>query len=168
MIEIRPLQPHEIEDAKWVIASVAQRIYYPEQTPQYFYNVLAEEGELRDVDDYQRIYTGNHGLFLAVLDDGRLVGTGAIKHLEADIAELKRLWLLEEYHGRRLGYEVVQRLLAFARAQGWSRIRLQTGSEQLRALAFYKKLGFSEIPSYRESMDNISMELVLQSGRGES
>lgn len=161
MIKIRPLQPDETEAAKWVIASVAQRIYYPDQTPQYFYDVLAEEGELRDVEDYQRIYTGDHGLFLAVLDDDRLVGTGAVKHLEADIAELKRLWLLEEYHGQRLGYQVIQHLLAFARAQGWSRVRLQTGSEQVRALAFYKKLGFVEIPSYRESMDNVSMELKL-------
>ncbi len=161
MIEIRPLLPHETEAAKWVIASVAQRIYYPEKTPQYFFDVLAEEGELRDVDDYQRIYTGEHGLFLAALDEGRLVGTGAIKRLEADIAELKRLWLLEGYHGRGIGYQVVQRLLDFSRAQGWSRIRLQTGSEQLRALAFYQKLGFVEIPSYRESMDNISLELHL-------
>ncbi len=161
MIEIRLLQPHQIEDAKWVISAVAQRIYHPESTPQEFYDVLAEEGELKDVENYQQIYTGDHGLFLTVMDDETLVGTGAIKHLEADIAELKRLWLLEEYHGRRIGYEVVQRLLAFARAQGWSRVRLQTGSEQLRALTFYKKLGFIEIPSYRESMDNISMELVL-------
>ncbi|MBI5295406.1 MAG: GNAT family N-acetyltransferase [Chloroflexi bacterium] len=161
MIEIRPLQAHETEAAKWVIASVAQRIYYPEKTPQYFYDVLAEEGELRDVDECQNIYTGDHGLFLAVLDEDRLVGTGAIKHLEADIAELKRLWLLEDYHGRGIGYQVVQRLLEFARAQGWFRIRLQTGGEQLRALAFYKKLGFIEIPSYRESMDDISMELRL-------
>ncbi|MFZ5881011.1 MAG: GNAT family N-acetyltransferase [Chloroflexota bacterium] len=161
MIEIRPLLPHETEAAKWVIASVAQRIYYPEKTPQYFFDVLAEEGELRDVDEYQNIYTGDHGLFLAVLDEGRLVGTGAIKHLEADIAELKRLWLLEEYHGRGIGYQVVQRLLDFSRARGWSRIRLQTGSEQLRALAFYKRLGFIEIPSYRESLDDLSMELRL-------
>jgi GNAT superfamily N-acetyltransferase len=161
MIEIRPLLPHETEAAKWVIASVAQRIYDPEKTPQYFFDVLAEEGELRDVDEYQNIYTGDHGLFLAVLDEDRLVGTGAIKHLEADIAELKRLWLLEEYHGRGIGYQVVQRLLDFSRARGWSRIRLQTGSEQLRALAFYKRLGFIEIPSYRESLDNLSMELRL-------
>ncbi len=161
MIEIRPLLPHETEAAKWVIAAVAQRIYYPEKTPQYFFDVLAEEGELRDVDDYQHIYTGDHGLFLAALDEGRLVGTGAIKRLEADIAELKRLWLLEEYHGRGIGYQVVQRLLDFSRAQGWSRVRLQTGGEQLRALAFYQKLGFVEIPSYRESMDNISLELRL-------
>ena len=87
MIEIRLLQPHQIEDAKWVISAVAQRIYHPESTPQEFYDVLAEEGELKDVENYQQIYTGDHGLFLAVMDDETLVGTGAIKHLEADIAE---------------------------------------------------------------------------------
>ncbi len=161
MIEILPLQPDQVTDAKWVIASVAQRIYYPDHTPQFFYDVLAEEGELQDVDHYQEIYDGEHGIFLAILDEGRLVGTGAIKRLEADVAELKRLWLLEEYHGQKIGYRVVQRLLEFARDKGCRRIRLQTGHTQVRAIQFYKRLGFVDIPSYRESMDNVSMELSL-------
>jgi putative acetyltransferase len=161
MIEIRLIQPHETEDAKWIIASVAQRIYYPGKTPQFFYDVLAEEGVLKDIDNHPQVYDGEHGIFLVVLDEGRIVGTGAIKHLEADIAELKRLWLLEDYHGQKIGYRVVQRLLEFARAKGYSRIRLQTGANQTRAMQFYKKLGFIEIPSYLASMDDVSMELQL-------
>ncbi len=161
MIEIASLQPHQVTDAKYLISAVAQRIYYPEKTPQEFYDILAEEGELHDMDDFQQVYEKNHGLFLVVLDDKKLIGTGALKWMDEKTAELKRLWLLETYHGQGIGYRVVMQLFDFARKKEYSRIRLQTGQTQIRALEFYKRLGFYEIESYRESMDNISMELIL-------
>ncbi len=90
-----------------------------------------------------------------------LVGTGAVKKLEENIAELKRLWLLEEYHGQKIGFQVVSQLLNFARTHGYQKIRLQTSQKQERAVRFYTRIGFYEIPSYRESMDDISMEMNL-------
>jgi putative acetyltransferase len=117
MINITPIQPHQIMDAKHVITAVAQRIFEPQKTVREFHDILEEEGELHDVDNYQQVYVENRGLFLVVLDDDKLVGTGGIKKLEDKIAELKRLWLLEEYHGQKIGYRVVSRLLEFARAQ---------------------------------------------------
>ncbi len=161
MINITPIQTHQIEDAKYVISAVAQRIFVPDKTVQDFYDVLEEEHELHDVDNYQREYVENRGLFLVVMDDEKLVGTGAVKKLEENIAELKRLWLLEEYHGQRIGYQVVSQLLDFARTHGYQKIRLQTSQKQERAVRFYTRIGFYEIPSYRESMDNVSMEMSL-------
>ncbi len=161
MINILPIQRHQIMDAKYLITAVAQRIFVPEKTAQDFYNILEEEGELKDVDDYQQAYVDNHGLFLVVLDDDQLIGTGAIKKLEDNIAELKRLWLLEKYHGQKIGRQVVIRLLDFARAHDYEKVRLQTSHRQERAIRFYTQFGFYEIPSYRKSMDNISMEIKL-------
>ena len=161
MINITPIQPHQITDAKYVISAVAQRIFVPEKTTQEFYDILEHEGELNDVDNYQQTYVENRGLFLVVLDGDKLVGTGGIKKLEDNIAELKRLWLLEEYHRQKIGYQVVARLLDFARKYEYKKVRLQTSQRQKRAIQFYTDLGFREIPSYRESMDNISMEIKL-------
>ncbi|MFN8413725.1 MAG: GNAT family N-acetyltransferase [Anaerolineales bacterium] len=161
MIQIASLQPHQVTDAKLIISAVAQRIYYPEETPQFFYDVLEKEGELHDVDNFEQEYVHNHGLFLVMLDDGNVVGTGALKRIDKKTAELKRLWLLESYHGQKIGYRVVMQLLEFARANGYEKVRLQTGTVQVRAVEFYKKLGFYEIESYRESMDNLSMEMKL-------
>ncbi len=161
MIKITPIQPHQIKDAKYIISAVAQRIFVPDKTVQDFSDILEEEHELHDVDHYQQEYVDNRGLFLVAMDDEKLVGTGAIKKLEGNIAELKRLWLLEEYHGQKIGYQVVARLLDFARAHGYEKVRLQTSQKQERAVRFYTQLGFYEIPSYRESMDDISMELGL-------
>ena len=64
-----------------------------------------------------------------------IIGTGAIRKLEGDLCELKRLWLLTEYHGQGLGYRMLRELLAFARETGYQRIRLETDPvAQRRAL----------------------------------
>ena len=161
MVDILPIQQHQVMDAKLVITAVAQRIFLPEKTVQEFYDILDEEGELDDVDNYQKIYFDNYGLFLVVLDDEQLVGTGAIKKLTDNIAELKRIWLLEGYHGQKIGYQIVSRLLDFARTQNYEKVWLQTSLKQKRAIDFYTQFGFHEIPNYRESMDNYSMEIIL-------
>ena len=163
MIKIRPIHANEIQSAKYIILKVAYGIYGWEGTLEESVQHFEESGELKDVDNYQQVYVDNRGIFLAVLDDNKLIGTGAIKKLEGNIAELKRLWLLEEYHGQKIGYRVFSHLLDFARAHEYKKIRLQTGQEQERALRFYTRLGFHEIPNYRDNKDNISMELSLAS-----
>jgi len=161
MIRITEIQENQVTEAKYVISAVAQRIFVPEKSVQEFYDILEEEGELSDVDNFQKVYVENCGLFLAVMDDDKLVGTGAVKKLDGKTAELKRLWLLEEYHGQKIGYQVVSRLLDFARKQKYERVWLQTSLKQERAISFYKRVGFYKIPNYRESMDNYSMEIIL-------
>ena len=91
-----------------------------------------------------------------------LIGSGAIRKLDSQTAEFKRMWLLESHHGQGIGYQVITRLFEFAQTKGYDRVRLQTGSEQARAFAFYKRLGFYEIASYNYKNGEISMEINLQ------
>lgn len=158
MLTIVPIQPHQIADAKEIISAVAQRIYDPDKSPTEF--LKTHEHVFKDVDNVQEYYNGRSGLFLVVMDDGKVVGTGAVRPLQGEIAELKRLWLLEQYHGQGIGYRVVMQLFEFARQCGYKSIRLQTGLPQKRAIAFYKKLGFIEIPNY-DPDDDISMQIEL-------
>jgi putative acetyltransferase len=160
MLTIVPIQPYQVADAKAVISGVAQRIYEPDKSPDEFLESLDQEHVLEDMDNLQEYYAGRSGIFLVVLDDGKVVGTGAVRSWKGEIAELKRLWLLEQYHGQGIGYRVVQLLFEFARQYGYKSIRLQTGFQQKRAVAFYKKLGFVEIPNY-DPEDDISMEMEL-------
>lgn len=161
MIKIRPIQPHEITQAKHIILSVAYRIYGWDGTLEDSIRHFEETGEFHDMDEVQSHYFDNKGLFLAALDDGNLIGSGAIRKWDETTAELKRMWLLEEYHGRGIGYQLITRLFDFARAQRYKRIILQTGSEQSRAVKFYRRLGFVEIPTYNNQPNEISMEIVL-------
>ena len=163
MITITPIQTYQIAAAKQVIAAVAQRIFEPETSVEEFLTSLDAEHELQDVDNVQQVYDGERGIFLVVLDDNRVVGTGALRPIDAQTSELKRLWLLEEYHGQRLGYRLVAKLFEFARQVGYRRIYLQTSLQSQRAIGFYNRLGFVEIPAYFEHPydDDISMGIRL-------
>jgi len=96
-------------------------------------------------------------------DEEEIIGTGTIRKLKSNICELKRLWLLPQYHGKGLGYRMMQELLSFARERGYERVRLETDPVyQKRAVEFYKRLGFNEIPISNATDDeDILMELAL-------
>jgi putative acetyltransferase len=161
MIQIRPIRIQEIPAARHMILSVAYNIYGWSGTLEDSIRHFEASGEFHDMDEVQSHYFENDGLFLAVLDDDRLIGTGAVRKLNTTTCELKRLWLLEDFHGKRIGYQVFIQLLEFARNKNYRRMRLQTSPEQSRARVFYKKLGFYEIESYNEKVGEISMELKL-------
>ena len=161
MITIRPILKEEIPAAKRVILTVGYGIFgwdgSLEDSIQYFEN----SNEFVDMDNLQTHYFDNSGLFLAALDDDKLIGTGAIRKLDGNTAELKRIWLLDEYHGQGIGFRLVKQLFNFAGAQGFQYIRLQTSPQQTRAIAFYKRLGFVEIPCYNDDKEAVSMGITL-------
>jgi putative acetyltransferase len=162
MITIRPIREAEIPAAKRVILSVAYNIFGFDGTLEDSLRHFLASGKLKDMDDVQANYFKAGGTFLVALNGEQVIGSGALRRLDAEIAELKRMWLLEAYHGQGIGYRLIQQLLDFARNQGYIRIRLQTSPEQIRALAFYRKVGFCEILCYNEDTDEISMEMLIR------
>ena len=162
MIEIRPIHQHEVPEAKQVIFKVAFEIFKEADTLEESNTKYSAQGKLSEMDDVQSNYFGNRGAFLVTLDDGRIIGTGAIRYLEEEVCELKRLWLLTKYHGQGLGYRMMQELLKIARDKGYKAIRLETDRlVQSRAVEFYKHLGFYEIPHYGDDPEDMGMELIL-------
>jgi putative acetyltransferase len=162
MIKIRHIQPDEWTQAKRVVYRVAHVIFNDPLTLEDSIAYYESKHELRDMDDIQKNYFENGGIFLVMFDDDEMICTGAIRRLDDETCELKRLWLLHEYHGQGLGYRMLQELLAIARKLGYQRVRLETDPEaQSRALSFYKQIGFYEIPGYTERTDEVAMEMVL-------
>ena len=162
MIEIRRIKPDEWTAAKRVVYRVAHSIFNDSRPLEDSIAYYESHNELKDMDNIQKNYFENGGIFLVMTEDDQIICTGAIRKLEADICELKRLWLLTEYHGQGLGYRMLQELLSFARESGYKRIRLETDPvAQSQAVNFYKRLGFYEIQSYTDRGDEVAMELVL-------
>lgn len=160
-VTLQPLQPQQVPAAKALIFNVAYAIFRWPGTPEQVQADFDARGELRDVDDFQAEYLQRQGLFLAAVDEERLVGTGAIRCLEGDLAELKRLYVLEAYHGQGIGYRLVQALLAHARREGFRRVRLLTDVKQARAVGFYRRVGFHTLPSLSADPEDIWMEMGL-------
>jgi len=162
MIKIRRIEPHEIPFAKELIYRVAHKVFRDTRPLEESMAFYESKGQLHDMDDVQQTYFNNDGVFLVMTDDDQIIGTGAVCRLDDMTCELKRVWLLFEYHGKGLGYRILQELLAFAREKGYRRMRLETDrADQSRAYDLYKRLGFYEIPRYSDNKDDAAMELIL-------
>lgn len=162
MIEIRPIRPGEWNQAKRVVYRVAHIVFNDTRMLEDSIAYHESRHELKDMDDIQKNYFENGGVFLGMFDDGEMICTGALRQLDKDTCELKRLWLLHEYHRRGLGYRMLQELLSIAKQMGYKCVRLQTDAEaQSRALDFYKQIGFYEIPRYTDRTDDVCMEMII-------
>jgi putative acetyltransferase len=162
MINLRRIEPHEIPFAKELIYRVAHQVFRDARALEESIAFYESKGELHDMDEFQKTYPGSDGIFLVMTDNDQIIGTGAIRKLDDTTCELKRVWLLFDYHGQGLGYRIIQELLAFARQKGYQRIRLETDrEEQSRAYELYKRLGFYEIPRYSDHQDEVAMEMML-------
>ena len=82
--------------------------------------------------------------FLAVRDDGELVGIGALKELSAVHGELKSMHVPEELRGQGIARQLLAALLDVARERGFERVSLETGSMDGFAPArrLYASVGF--------------------------
>ena len=110
---------------------------YPEPGATHF-NLCAQE------------VADRRGTFLVVYRDGIPVGCGALRLLDGDTAELKRMYVSPAARGKGLGRRLVAALEAEARALGVRRLVLETGVRQTAALALYRNTGFHPIPLYGE------------------
>jgi putative acetyltransferase len=163
MIQIRPIHQDEWMTARRVVYRVAYVIFGGTRPLEDFIAYHESIHELKDMDDIQKNYFENGGTFLGMFKDGEMICTGALRRMDDETCELKRLWLLDEYHGQGLGYRMLQELFAIAKGMGYKRVRLETDPvAQSRALEFYRQAGFYEIPSYSDRGDEQAMEMRLR------
>ena len=162
MIMIRRIEAHEVSLAKDLIYRIAHRVFQATRPLEDSIAYYESRGTLDDMDSIWQTYFENEGIFLVMTDDEKLIGTGAIRKLDATICELKRVWLLFDYHGKGLGYRMIQELFMFAREKGYQKIRLETDRDDQRcAYELYKRLGFYEIPRYSDNTEDVAMEMSL-------
>ena len=77
--------------------------------------------------------------------DGRdVLAVGALRHLDSAHAEVKSMHTAEAARGRGIGRAMLEHLIGVARARGYSRVSLETGSQAAfgPARALYASAGF--------------------------
>jgi putative acetyltransferase len=90
------------------------------------------------------------GAFLVAYEGGNPLGCGAIRLLDADTVEIKRMYVMPGARRRGFGRRLLEALEAEARILGAKRIVLETGPRQPEAIALYSSCGFSEIAAFGE------------------
>ncbi len=89
-------------------------------------------------------------VFFVMRDNGLPVGMGALRRIDGGHAEIKSMHILAEMRGRRLAWTMLEHLIAEARAAGYRRMSLETGSQPGFAAArgLYERAGFRECPPF--------------------
>jgi ribosomal protein S18 acetylase RimI-like enzyme len=94
-------------------------------------------------------YAPPSGRLLLAVEGERVAGCGALKKVDEQISEMKRLFLRPEFRGKGVGRAMTLRLLDEARSIGYKSLRLDTLPSMKEAIALYRSLGFQEISPFR-------------------
>ena len=98
--------------------------------------------------------------------DGTLAGFGALKALDAHHGEVKSMRAAPAARGTGVGRAMLDHIIAEARARGYARLSLETGTAALhdQAIALYRRAGFvacDAFADYRPSPHNQFFTLAL-------
>lgn len=96
------------------------------------------------------------GFVVAWVED-EAIGCGAWRQIsdsETEVAEIKRMFVEPALRGRGISRLILNQLEAFARADGYSIVRLETGLRQPPALRLYQSSGYRRIPPYGRYRDD--------------
>ncbi len=88
------------------------------------------------------------GSFLVISAGAEPVACGGLKRLDAETAEIKRMYVAGGRRGRGVGRRLLAELESECRRLGYRRIRLDTGSDQPAARALYESAGYRRIADY--------------------
>ena len=98
--------------------------------------------------------------FVVAWSDGEAVGCAALRPMPDDpfCAEVKRVYVRPAWRGRGFSKQIMTRVEAIARAEGYTHICLETGDRQIEAIRLYEGMAYERIPCYGKHKDDpISM-----------
>ncbi len=97
-------------------------------------------------------YAKPAGRLFLIRVEGRAAGCAALRRIDAETCEMKRLFVREDFRGLGLGKILVERLIEDARIIRYKKMRLDTLPEKMpKAVAVYKKFGFQPITAYYQN-----------------
>lgn len=100
---------------------------------------------LADLENIYETYQKDNGNFWIVIEEGRVIGTAALRNYGDNRGMLKRMFIDKSFRGKQIGRKLLNVVFDFAKSGHYKEIYLTTIPELFEACKFYERLGFSKI-----------------------
>ena len=135
-----------------------------QQLLSFLEKCLPESGRALDIKGHHSFYLDIENSFLGfwcMFDGESIIGAVAVRKMDSVSCELKSLYLLEQYHGKGYGRKLLQKAIDFAKEQGYQRMYLDTWSTSKKAIALYRKMGFTDTEQYLQNVVRSDVFMML-------
>jgi len=96
--------------------------------------------------------------FFVLREDDQPAGCGGILFVTDDgpdpYGEIKRMYVRDAFRGKGYGRQLLRQLTEHARERGVRLLRLETGIDQVEAIALYESMGFRVCPPFGPYRDD--------------
>jgi len=121
-----------------------------------FAKYLVKQNYEAEVEHPEAKYGMPGGRLYLAWCDGALAGCFAIRKIDEEYCEIKRLYVRPAFRGHHIGNAMLDRIVSDARSIGYRAILLDTLPFLKTAIDMYHAYGFYDIPSYNNSpMENL-------------
>lgn len=127
---------------------------------------LSFQGFATELDTLPGDYASPRGRLLLAREGDAVAGCVAMRPLTRDTCEMKRLYVTPRFRATGVGRLLAERVIADARAAGYTRMYLDTLPTMASAQRLYESLGFRDIPAYRDNPIAGARFLGLDLGSG--
>lgn len=140
-VEVSIVPPQEA-DARWCLER------YFEELAERFKNGF-DPSAGKGLPDSEM--TPPNGFFLVARRDGEPIGCAALVRLDAEAAEIKRMWTAPSARGQGIARRMMGELEKIAAQAAYRKLRLDTNSALAEARALYLRQGFFETERYNDN-----------------
>lgn len=109
------------------------------------------------------------GYFVIAYDEGVPAAMGGWRRHDAHEAEIKRMFVREEFRRRGLARTVLAHLEQTAREAAFGVLVLETGLAQPEAITLYRTSGYDDVPTfgyYAEAPESVHLGKALTASKG--
>lgn len=125
---------------------------------QEYLDIQHYEDELKELN---KKYGSPWGRLYLAYYKGEAAGCIGLRKIDEQNCEMKRLYVRPRFRGKKIGNQLIQRILEDAREIGYSYMLLDTLPFLESAIHMYRKYGFYEIESYNDSPMSTSIYMRL-------